>query len=547
MSSTRDIFDHEGMKGTKARRGPLSGSGVSSDLRALRDFVVNILRSRRSRRSRATVATLVTLAAVLVVSDGAHASEQSELLYSRGMVALQAENYSAALADFDRAVQADPRDASALFYRGLTRGRLKDYNGAISDLRAAIDLNPGLDEASLELGVALVQSGRYREAIPWLERAQAAPDLEAQASLFLGIARLRTDDLAGAQTAFDRVARREGTLQIPATYYLGVIAYQQGRFDDAGALFTKVAAAQPESEMGREASAFLDVAGRRARRYSLYGALSLEYDSNVALAPGNQTVDVALGVSDQADGRVTINAGGRYRFVDDADAKLSAGYDFFQGLQFSLTEFNLMDNRLHAEGLRQWGAWELAGLVSYDYYNRDGDSFLSQVNATPQLTYHWDGPAATAVLYRLRWNDYLQQPYTGLLTAIVQNVGFRQLFYLGGLSRYILLGYQYENQDTTEAAGAAYAYNGNMIEAGFGWDFPWALGLQALYLYNHNDYAAASDGRVDDEQRGYLVLTKAVTDFLTLGATFYADVDNSTKVEFSYNRYVGAISAEVTY
>lgn len=503
-------------------------------------------RQRRRIGSRRARSIPAALAIVLAAVAMAAASEQSELLYSRGMVALEAGNYDAALADFDRAVQADPRDASALFYRGLTRGRLNDYPGAIADLRRAIDLNPQLHEASLELGIALVQSSHYQEAIPWLERAQAVPDLQGQASLFLGIARLRTGDLTRAQPEFERAAR-EPALRVPATYYRGVIAYQEGRFGEARAFFDDVVAAQPETEMGREAQAFLGVSDRRARPYSLYGALSLEYDSNVALAPGNQTVDVALGVSDQADGRVTINAGGRYRLLDDSDAKVSVGYDFFQGLQFNLTEFNLMDNRIHAEGLRQWGPVELAGLVSYDYYNRDGDSLLSQVNAAPQVTYHWDGPAATTLLYRLRWNDYLQQPYTGLLTAIVQNVGFRQFFYLGAPSRYILLGYQYENQDTTEAAGAAYAYGGNMIEAGFGWDFPWALGLQALYLYNRNDYAAASDGRVDDEQRGYLVLTKGVTDFLTLGATFYADVDNSTKEEFTYNRFVGAISAEVTY
>jgi tetratricopeptide (TPR) repeat protein len=504
-------------------------------------------RERRYGGSRTLLAApavlLITLGAVAIAA----ASEKSELLYSRGLVALQEGSYSEALGYFDRAVQADPRDASALFYRGLTRGRLNDYGGAITDLRAAIDLDPRLNEASLELGVALVQSGRYREAIPWLERAQAVDDLEGQASLFLGIARLRIRELSQAQADFERAARREPTLEVAATYYLGVIAYEQSRFSEARSLFEKVAEAQPESEMGREARAFLDVAGRRARPYSLYGALSLEYDSNVALAPGNQTVDVALGVSGQADGRVTLNAGGLYRLLDDSDAKVSLGYDFFQGLQFHLTEFNLMDNRVHVEGLRRWGPVELAGLASYDYYNRDGDSFLSQVNATPQLTYHWDGPAATTLLYRLRWNDYLQQPYTNLLTAIVQNVGFRQFFYLGAPSRYILLGYQYENQDTTNDAGAAYAYGGSQIEAGLGWDFPWALDLQALYLYNRNNYASASAGRVDDEQRGTLVLTKSLTDYLTLGATFYADVDDSTKPEFTYNRYVGAISAEVTY
>lgn len=508
-------------------RNPLSRSAVRRGLRAL--------------------PFLVGLWLLLGGLPLAGASEQSELLYSRGLVQLQAENYAEALALFDRAVQIDPRDASALFYRGLTRGRMKDYDGAIADLRAALELNPKLDEAALELGIAYVQRGLYRESIPWLERAERVEAHAGQASLFLGIARLRLGEADAARQNFLRAREGGEKLRAPATYYLGIIAYQQGQFADAATLFETVASEQPSTEMGREASAFLAAIGRRARPYTLYGRLGIEYDSNVALAPGNQTVDTALGISDQADGRVTLSAGGVYRFLDDNESLVSVGYDFFQGLQFHLTEFNLMDNRVHLEGLHRWEIVELAGFASYDYYNRDGSSFLSQVNASALLTVKETEHAATTFLYRLRYNDYLEQPYTELLTGVYNTVGFRQFFYLGAPTRYILMGYQYENQGTSNPGGAAYAYDGNIIEAGFAWDFPWAIDLQAVLAYHRDDYAAASLGRVDDEYVGLLSVTKAVLEHLNVGASFYADVDNSTKPQFSYNRYVGTLFAEVIY
>jgi len=491
---------------------------------------------------------LAALCAGLALAATASASEQSEILYSRGLVALQDEDYAEALSLFDRAVQADPDDASALFYRGVTRGRMKDYGGAIADLGAALRRNPDLSEAWLEIGVAYVQSARYQEAIPWLQRAQGVEEFDGQASLFLGIAQLRLSRLPEARQSFERAAAAgEASWRVPATYYLGVIAFQEGRYDDAVLHFEEVARAQPGTDMAREASVFLAAIERRRRPYLAYGRLGFEYDSNVALAPDSQTVDTALGISDQADGRATIAAGGLYWLLKEDDARVSIGYDFFQGLQFELTDFNLMDNRFHLQGLKRWEIVEVGGAAGYDYYIRDGDSFLSQVNATLYLTVRETEHAATTFLYRLRYNDYKEQPFGDLLSGVYNTGGFRQFFYLGAPTRYILMGYQYENQGISNDAGAGYAYGGNVIEAGFAWTFPWALDLQALYAYHRDDYAAASDGRVDDEHRGLLLLSRRFLDFLNVGGSFFADVNDSTKAEFSYDRYVGGIFAEVTY
>lgn len=493
------------------------------------------------------VAAGVALAAVLLPFDRSRASEQSERLYSRGLVFLQEGKTEEALASFEAAVAADPNDATALFYRGVARGRLNDLDGAVADLSAAAERDPKLHEAALELGVALVQREQYAGAVPWLERARKVPELEGQASLFLGIAQLRLGERVQADESFRHAAEVDESLRVPATYYRGVIAYQQRRWDEAGAFFDLVVVASPETDMGREAQSFLVRLGAGARPYLVYGGVGFEYDSNVTLAPADETVDTSLGVSGQADGRATIEVGGIYRPLQTPSSSVSVGYEFFQGLQFDLTDFNLQDHRVHAEGSHRWENVEVDAAASYDFYLRDGDTFLQQVNFTPSATYLYEDRSATILLYRFRWNDYLEDPFTQLLTAYRHDFGFRQIFYLGSPSRMIIGGYQYEIQDMIDAAGAPYAYHANILEAGFGWDLPWSIGLQALYAYMHQNYAAASDGRVDDDHRGLLVLARPMNEYLIVRATFYADVNDSNQPSFSYDRYVGGISAEVRY
>ena len=247
---------------------------------------------------------------VILVSSAALASEQSERLYSRGLVDFHAERYADALKLFEQAVQADPNDPYALYYRGVTHGRLGDYNAAVTDLRAAVAKKPDLAQAPLELGGALVQAGNNRDAVPWLEAAQRDPASDGQASLFLGIAQLRLGDLEAARVNLTRAATADPTLVVPARYYQGVIDYRAGSSADAQAHFSYVAGTSPDSAIGHEAAAFLE----RMRLsgvpppYQLYGGVGFQYDSNVVLAPSDEALKQQLAISKQADGRFTLNS-----------------------------------------------------------------------------------------------------------------------------------------------------------------------------------------------------------------------------------------------
>ncbi|MGH7788653.1 MAG: tetratricopeptide repeat protein, partial [Candidatus Binatia bacterium] len=156
---------------------------------------------------------------LVAAAPAAHANEASQALGARALIALHGGKTQEGLALLDSAIAADPSDVDALAQRGATRAQQGDYPGAIVDLRAALAINPNLPPVALELGVALTETGDYREAEPWLMRAQQQPDLEAQASFFLGLTQLRLDRLDDAQRNFERARAGDASLALSTEYY----------------------------------------------------------------------------------------------------------------------------------------------------------------------------------------------------------------------------------------------------------------------------------------------------------------------------------------
>lgn len=481
------------------------------------------------------------------------ASEQSERLYSRGLVEFHAGRVQQALELFDQAVGADPEDGYARYYRGVTHGRLENFATAVSDLREALSRKPNLDQGALELGFALVKMEQYQEAVKWLQQAQGAEQLEGQASLFLGLAQLRLGRTDAARANFQRAAAREPELALPARFYLGVAGYQSGDWTDAEQHFSYVEATSPDSEMGREAVAFVKRIREggvtaAARSYELHGALGFQYDSNVVLAPSDEAVKDALGISDEADGRVTFLLGGTYAPWRTQRVELSLGYDFFQSLHFDLDEFNIQDHRPAIQVVVNPGPLRIGVRGQYDYYFLDSGSFLQQATALPWVSVPEGQYGRTELYYRMRRRDFFQRDFR-IRDAFNHATGVRQFLYLGSPERYVSLGYRFDREDPVRDAldTNAFAYDGHQVDAGVGWMLPWSVGAEADYAYRSEDYARQSQGRNDTEHRITLVARKWLNDYLGVSAGYFAVINDSNKTDFEYNRHVGSIALEVRY
>ena len=90
-----------------------------------------------------------------------------------GVDAEKSGQLDAALAEFQRATELDPKLAVAFTDLGGLYIEKRDYAAAIPPLKRAIELSPNLDAAHRLLGYALLAQGYATEAVPHLEKAQA--------------------------------------------------------------------------------------------------------------------------------------------------------------------------------------------------------------------------------------------------------------------------------------------------------------------------------------------------------------------------------------
>jgi tetratricopeptide (TPR) repeat protein len=121
---------------------------------------------------------------------------------------------------------------------------------------------------------------RAREALATL--CAAPPEDTAAAALLEGLARFERREGPAATAAF-RAALAAPELVETASFFLGLLALEEGRSTEAAAFFD-TAARSPDAALARRAEA-LRQAARREGRLALQVRLGGEYDSNVDLVP----------------------------------------------------------------------------------------------------------------------------------------------------------------------------------------------------------------------------------------------------------------------
>ncbi len=490
-----------------------------------------------------TSTSVCSVLLVALASAGpAFGSQDSELQKAAGLVRFHAGEYAEALTEFEGAVSADPSDLDALYYRGVTRGRLHQTAGAIDDLRAVHTARPSLDRAALELGIALVDGERDRDALAPLEQAERNSELATQAAYFLGIARLRLGQNRAAIEEFERAAT-DNDLRLPARYYEGVARARLQRWVTARDRFEYVISKDPESKFGKEAASFLD----DLRPYRIFGSIGFDYDSNVQLAPANESLKSAVGISDQSDGAMELGFGAAYMPWATDEAQLWLGYEFFQSLYFDLSEFDLQDHRANATFTWNSGPVQLGILGQYDFYLRGPDRFLQESVIEPWIAVFEEGLGRTELFLRERWRGFDERPFRGLRDAFNHSPGIRQFINLPGTTGYVFAGYRFDREDTINQRGDAFSYNGNEAEGGVGWTLPAGIATELSYAYRHESYDEPSDGRDDDDHRVTFWVRKQLTDHFAVRCSYLGDFNDSNKAQFEYDRNLGSVVLEMRY
>lgn len=158
--------------------------------------------------------------------------------HNRGLAYLQAKRYPDALSDFDRALEINPRDLSALVGRGTLFARTGSFDRALADLGRAIEIDPGYAEAYAKRCFAKMLLDQPRDALPDCEKAVALNPQHRDAHTNLGVVYAALNRAAESEASYRRALAIEPS-NADANYNYGVLLAALGRRDEARDALTR--------------------------------------------------------------------------------------------------------------------------------------------------------------------------------------------------------------------------------------------------------------------------------------------------------------------
>ena len=543
------------------------------------------IRQRSVKVSR-VVAHLVLIGCVFASAVSVcTANQSSHVHYARGLVPFHTGLWVDALRQFDAAVAADPEDALARYYRGLTNARRGAGAAAVADIEKALSLQPGLEGAALNLGIAYFDSGNFVKAKKWLEKAYEEGRERQTAAFFLGLASYRNRQYAKALSLFQE-AEADPEIRYSARYYSGMTLLRSGRKRAAKAKFRDLVEEQPELEVSQLASDFLaggmdDVTvvsedPQQMHPWSLVASTSLGFDSNVNIGPS----DGVAGTTDESDGFLAFSAAGRYTLLRSDVVDVSATADFYQGVHFSGSDFDLSSIRpgIQASGRSEWFLYGAA--FRYEYNALDYSSFYQEFMVLPWMGIAETDWTATQVYYRYRFRDFLDQPFDPFRDGAGNAFGVRQAFVAGQGQYLFSLGYEFEDVEPEDAGpipvGASavdiartrgandFQFTVNQIDLDMtaslssilsSW-FDWHGGLaksatfDAGYRFRLEDYnntnSRALRTREDKEHQFAVGVGAKVSDNLRLQSNLVTVVNQSNIPQFDFDRVLAWVGLELS-
>lgn len=351
----------------------------------------------------------LTLAAALLAPVAAFASPESKDRIREGAAVLAEQKPAEALAAFDAAVKADPRDAEAHFFRGAALNRLGRHSHALEALDQAVRLGGDHPDLAFERGWSLVSLGRWSDALTALEQDEQSGRRRGQTREFMGRAWMNLGEDAKAEEAFREAVGRDPRLAATTEVYLALMAQRQDNQEGAMRHLGNLLREAPDSPTGEVLREQLNRLGAadtgKGRPWKAQLSLGAGKNSNViALGEGRP---LPRGTPRKDAGFVRATFDGRYswRFGDTA---LSSGYSFLQTLYDALHDSDLQDHFGYLD-LRHTGPGRLSqGLrLSYEQTLLGEETFRHQIALRPSVTLRTADWALTELAYTAALNQYV--------------------------------------------------------------------------------------------------------------------------------------------
>jgi tetratricopeptide (TPR) repeat protein len=182
------------------------------------------------------------------VNSEAKRSKRSnaEKLYSQGLGILSRDDYSHAVAYFERATDADPDYAEAWYQAGFCYGMLGRHTDALRASRQAAKLRPDWAETYVNIGASSFALGQFRDAADAYKTATRLDDDNADAQYALGLS------LNKLGRADEEILAYKRTVAIKPDHAnaldrMGQAYFKQKRFAEALAAFEQLRIYKPDA------------------------------------------------------------------------------------------------------------------------------------------------------------------------------------------------------------------------------------------------------------------------------------------------------------
>lgn len=221
--------------------------------------------------------------------------DSAAALAGLGKVALAQHQYTAALKDFNEALERDPKASSIHYQLAMAYRGLGDLDRVQEQLRARGDAEPDIEDPLLEQinllkqgKLALVQRGgaalrekRFADAVAAYRQLVSFDPADPLAYEYLGVALARQGKPDEALKEYSRALQLDPN-SAPAHYDIGILLIQEGREEEAIAQFRHAVQLDPGL-----VTAHFQLANLLMRKRNDAGA-EQEYGAVVALDPRNE-------------------------------------------------------------------------------------------------------------------------------------------------------------------------------------------------------------------------------------------------------------------
>lgn len=198
--------------------------------------------------------------------------------------------FAPVLANCQRALQTNPKDAECHFYTGRLQAKLGNQAAAVQSFQTTLKLDPKYRGAKFELAMALADSQRISEALPLLKEVVAAEPGNGNAKFQLGSALAKSGDCDAA------VPLLESATDAARTQYLLAACYKKaGRAEDAAKAMAKVREKSAGADSRMQAK-FLAAAAQQKMDAGQFDSAIADYRAALALTP-DPSLEIELAVA----------------------------------------------------------------------------------------------------------------------------------------------------------------------------------------------------------------------------------------------------------